>query len=55
MEGDLEAVAEYTLAVQKAGGPDGVVLFTGLPLELAMALSGSTGSKVPFRKMARNP
>ncbi|MDH3745000.1 MAG: squalene/phytoene synthase family protein, partial [Acidobacteriota bacterium] len=34
---DLEAATEYSLTLQQAGGPDGVVAFTALPVELAWA------------------
>jgi farnesyl-diphosphate farnesyltransferase len=50
---DLEAAAEYTLAVQKAGGPDGVVLFTGLPLELAWATLDRVERDGPGAKLSR--
>ena len=50
---DLEAAAEYTLAVQRAGGPDGVVLFTGLPLELAWATLDRVEEAGPGAKLTR--
>ena len=50
---DLRAAAEYTLAVQKAGGPDGVVLFTGLPLELAWATLDRVEKDGPGAKLSR--
>jgi farnesyl-diphosphate farnesyltransferase len=50
---DLEAAAEYTLAVQQKGGPDGVVLFTGLPLELASATLDRVQSGGPGAKLSR--
>jgi len=50
---DLRAAAEYTLAVQKAGGPDGVVLFTGLPLELAWATLDRVERDGPGAKLSR--
>jgi farnesyl-diphosphate farnesyltransferase len=50
---DLEAAAEYTLAVQKADGPDGVVLFTGLPLELAWATLDRVEKDGPGAKLSR--
>lgn len=50
---DLRAAAEYTLAVQKAGGPGGVVLFTGLPLELAWATLDRVERDGPGAKLSR--
>jgi farnesyl-diphosphate farnesyltransferase len=50
---DLQAAAEYTLAVQKADGPDGVVLFTGLPLELAWATLERVERDGPGAKLSR--
>ncbi len=50
---DLEAAAEFTLAVQRAGGPDGVVLFTGLPLELAWATLDRVEEAGPGAKLTR--
>lgn len=50
---DLEAAAEYTLAVQKADGPEGVVLFTGLPLELAWATLDRVERDGPGAKLSR--
>ena len=34
---DLHRAAEYTLKIQRHDGPDGVVAFTALPVELARA------------------
>ena len=50
---DLEAATEYTLAIQDAGGPDGVVLFTGLPVELAWATLKVVEEKGPGAKLTR--
>ena len=50
---DLAAAAEYTLAVQRAGGPSGVVLFTGLPLELAWATLDRVERDGPGAKLTR--
>ena len=50
---DLEAATEYTLAIQEAGGPDGVVLFTGLPVELAWATLKVVEQKGPGAKLTR--
>jgi len=51
--GDLQAATEYTLAIQDAGGPDGVVLFTGLPVELAWATLKVVEEKGPGAKLTR--
>ena len=50
---DLEAATEYTLAIQQAGGPDGIVLFTGLPVELAWATLAVVAKKGPGAKLNR--
>jgi farnesyl-diphosphate farnesyltransferase len=50
---DLAAAAEYTLAVQEAGGPAGVVLFNGLPLELAWATLDRVEKDGPGAKLSR--
>jgi farnesyl-diphosphate farnesyltransferase len=50
---DLLAATEYTLAIQKAGGPDGIVLFTGLPVELAWATLAVVEEKGPGAKLTR--
>ena len=50
---DLLAATEYTLAIQQAGGPDGVVLFTGLPVELAWATLTKVEKKGPGAKISR--
>lgn len=50
---DLEAATEYTLAIQEAGGPDGIVLFTGLPVELAWATLRAVEEQGPGAKISR--
>ena len=50
---DLAAATEYTLAIQQAGGPDGIVLFTGLPVELAWATLTKVEKKGPGAKITR--
>jgi farnesyl-diphosphate farnesyltransferase len=50
---DLLAATEYTLAIQEAGGPDGIVLFTGLPVELAWATLTVVEEKGPGAKLSR--
>jgi farnesyl-diphosphate farnesyltransferase len=50
---DLIAASEYTLAIQEAGGPDGIVLFTGLPVELAWATLAKVERKGPGAKISR--
>lgn len=50
---DLQAATEYTLAIQQAGGPDGIVLFTGLPVELAWATLEVVEEKGPGAKLTR--
>lgn len=50
---DLLAATEYTLAIQEAGGPDGIVLFTGLPVELAWATLAKVEKKGPGAKITR--
>ena len=50
---DLIAASEYTLAIQEAGGPDGIVLFTGLPVELAWATLAKVEKKGPGAKISR--
>ncbi len=52
--GDLEAAAEYSLAVQRAGGPDGVVAFTALPVELARATLDRVERDGPGSKITRD-
>lgn len=50
---DLEAAAEYCLAIQGAGGPDGIVAFTALPVELAWATLDKVERKGPGSKISR--
>jgi len=50
---DLSAATEYTLAIQEAGGPDGLVLFTGLPVELAWATLAKVERDGPGAKISR--
>jgi farnesyl-diphosphate farnesyltransferase len=50
---DLEAATEYTLAIQQAGGPDGLVLFTGLPVALAWATLDKVEKDGPGAKIGR--
>jgi phytoene/squalene synthetase len=50
---DLEAATEYTLAIQRAGGPEGIVLFTGLPVALAWATLEQVEKEGPGAKIGR--
>ncbi|MGB5657904.1 MAG: squalene/phytoene synthase family protein [Thermoanaerobaculia bacterium] len=50
---DLEAATDYTLAIQQAGGPDGLVLFTGLPVALAWATLDKVEKDGPGAKIGR--
>ena len=50
---DLEAATEYTLSIQQAGGPDGIVLFTGLPVALAWATLDKVEKEGPGAKIGR--
>ncbi len=50
---DLEAAAEYCRAIQSAGGPDGIVAFTALPVELAWATLDKVERKGPGSKITR--
>jgi farnesyl-diphosphate farnesyltransferase len=50
---DLEAATEYTLAIQQAGGPDGIVLFAGLPVALAWATLEKVEKEGPGAKIGR--
>ncbi|MDX1501942.1 MAG: squalene/phytoene synthase family protein [Thermoanaerobaculia bacterium] len=50
---DLEAAAEYTLALQRAGGPDGVVSFTAVPILLARATLEAVEEEGPGAKITR--
>ena len=50
---DLDAAAEYVLMVQKSGGPNGVVAFTALPVELAWATLDRVEKLGPGAKISR--
>lgn len=50
---DLQAAAEYCRAIQRAGGPDGIVAFTALPVELAWATLDRVERKGPGSKISR--
>jgi farnesyl-diphosphate farnesyltransferase len=50
---DLEAAAQYCVAIQNAGGPDGIVAFTALPVELAWATLDKVERKGPGSKISR--
>ncbi len=50
---DLEAATDYTFAIQQAGGPDGLVLFTGLPVALAWATLDKVEKDGPGAKIGR--
>lgn len=50
---DLEAAAEYCLAIQGGGGPNGIVAFTALPVELAWATLDKVERKGPGAKISR--
>ena len=50
---DLEAAAEYCLAIQRAGGPNGIVAFTALPVELAWATLDKVERRGPGSKISR--
>ena len=50
---DLEAAAEYCLAIQRSGGPNGIVAFTALPVELAWATLDKVERKGPGSKIGR--
>jgi farnesyl-diphosphate farnesyltransferase len=50
---DLTAAAEYSNAIQKAGGPDGVVAFTALPVELAWATLDRVEDRGAGAKLSR--
>jgi len=49
----LGAAAEYCRAVQEAGGPDGIVAFTTLPVELAWATLDKVEREGPGAKITR--
>ena len=50
---DLHRAAEYTLKIQQRGGPDGVVAFTALPVELARASLDRVEAEGAGAKLAR--
>ena len=50
---DLEVAREYTLALQKAGAPRGIVEFCALPAELAWATLEKVEAKGPGSKISR--
>jgi len=50
---DLDAAAEYTLALQKEGAPRGTVAFTALPLRLARATLERVEKEGPGAKLTR--
>jgi farnesyl-diphosphate farnesyltransferase len=50
---DLHRAAEYVLRIQQSGGPDGVVAFTALPVELARASLHRVESEGPGAKLTR--
>lgn len=49
----LGAAAEYCRALQRAGGPDGIVAFTTLPVELAWATLDTVERDGPGAKITR--
>jgi farnesyl-diphosphate farnesyltransferase len=50
---DLDAAAEYCLAIQQAGGPVGILRFTALPVALAWATLDRVEAKGPGAKLTR--
>lgn len=50
---DLDAAAEYTLVLQKAGAPRGTVAFNALPLRLARATLDRVEEEGPGAKLTR--
>jgi farnesyl-diphosphate farnesyltransferase len=50
---DLEVAAEYTLALQRAGAPRGVVAFCALPAEMARATLARVEARGPGAKISR--
>jgi farnesyl-diphosphate farnesyltransferase len=50
---DLASAAEYTLALQRAGAPRGIVEFTALPAELAWATLDRVERSGPGSKISR--
>lgn len=51
---DLDTAAEYVLAIQRSGGPDGLVTFTGLPVQLARATLDRVERDGPGSKLTRS-
>jgi farnesyl-diphosphate farnesyltransferase len=50
---DLQIAGEYTLALQKAGAPRGIVAFCALPAELAWATLEKVEARGPGAKISR--
>jgi farnesyl-diphosphate farnesyltransferase len=50
---DLMAASGYALAIQQAGGPDGIVAFTALPVELAWSTLDRVEEHGPGSKISR--
>jgi farnesyl-diphosphate farnesyltransferase len=50
---DLDAAAEYILALQSAAAPRGILAFTALPVELAWATLEKVESRGPGTKISR--
>jgi farnesyl-diphosphate farnesyltransferase len=50
---DLEVATEYTLALQRAGAPRGVVAFCALPAEMARATLARVEARGPGAKISR--
>ena len=51
---DLDAAAEYATAIQEAGGPDEIVAFTALPIQLAWATLDRVERHGPGSKIGRD-
>lgn len=51
---DLEAAQEYSLAIQRAGGPDGIVAFTALTVALARPTLEGVERQGPGTKISRS-
>ena len=52
-DADLDAAAEYCLAIQEAGGPEGILRFTALPVALAWATLDRVEECGPGSKLTR--
>jgi farnesyl-diphosphate farnesyltransferase len=50
---DLETATEYTLAIQRAGAPRGVIAFNALPVQLAWATLDKVETEGPGSKITR--